>query len=98
MKWLDFLFSTGPRIEFTKGEGFLPTTVEEAKDPAFTQNERLKVFVDLLPNARFAPTVTGWEDTAKAVTDAVQSVYLGTATPQAALDAAAAKANQSLGK
>jgi ABC-type sugar transport system permease subunit len=78
MKWLDFLFSAGPRIEFTKGEGFLPTTVEEAKDPAFTQNERLKVFVDLLPNARFAPTVTGWEDTAKAVTDAVQSVYLGT--------------------
>jgi multiple sugar transport system substrate-binding protein len=97
-KWLDFLFSKDPRIAFTKGEGFLPTTVEEAKDPAFTQNERLKVFVNLLPNARFAPTVTGWEDTAKAVTDAVQSVYLGTATPAAALTAAAVKANQSLGK
>lgn len=97
-KWLDFLFSKEPRIAFTKGEGFLPTTVEEAKDPAFTENERLKVFVNLLPNARFAPTVTGWEDTAKAVTDAVQSVYLGTATPEAALTAAAAKANQSLGK
>ena len=98
MKWLDFLFTAGPRIAFTKGEGFLPTTNEEAKDPAFTENERLKVFVNLLPNARFAPTVTGWEDTAKAVTDAVQSVYLGTATPEAALNAAAAKANQSLGK
>ena len=98
MKWLDFLFTAGPRIAFTKGEGFLPTTNEEAKDPAFTENERLKVFVNLLPNARFAPTVTGWEDTAKAVTDAVQSVYLGTATPEAALNAAAVKANQSLGK
>jgi multiple sugar transport system substrate-binding protein len=98
MKWLDFLFTTAPRVAFTKGEGFLPTTVEEAKDPAFTDNERLKVFVNLLPNARFAPTVTGWEDTAKAVTDAAQSVYLGTATPEAALQAAAAKANQSLGK
>ena len=98
MKWLDFLFTAGPRIAFTKGEGFLPTTLDEAKDPAFTENERLKVFVNLLPNARFAPTVTGWEDTAKAVTDAVQSVYLGTATPEAALNAAAAKANQSLGK
>ena len=32
------------------------------------------------------------------MTDAVQSVYLGTATPEAALNAAAAKANQSLGK
>ncbi len=98
MKWLDFLFTPGPRIAFTKGEGFLPTTTEEAKDPAFTENARLKVFVSLLPNAQFAPTVTGWEDTAKAVTDAVQSVYLGTATPEAALNAAAAKANQSLGK
>jgi multiple sugar transport system substrate-binding protein len=98
MKWLDFLFTAGPRIAFTKGEGFLPTTNEEAKDPAFTESERLKVFVNLLPNARFAPTVTGWEDTAKAVTDAVQSVYLGTATPEAALNAAAVKANQSLGK
>jgi multiple sugar transport system substrate-binding protein len=98
MKWLDFLFSPGPRVEFTKGEGFLPTTVEEAKDPAFSQNARLKVFVDLLPKARFAPTVTGWEDTAKAVTDAVQSVYLGSAQPEAALKAAAVKANESLGK
>ena len=98
MKWLDFLFTTAPRVAFTKGEGFLPTTIEEAKDPAFTENARLKVFVDLLPKAHFAPTVTGWADTAKAVTDAVQSVYLGTATPEAALNGAAEKANQYLGK
>ena len=98
MKWLDFLFTTAPRVAFTKGEGFLPTTIEEAKDPAFSENARLKVFVDLLPNARFAPTVTGWADTSKAVTDAVQSVYLGTATPEVALNGAAAKANQYLGK
>ena len=98
MKWLDFLFTAGPRVAFTKGEGFLPTTLDEAKDSAFTENERLKVFVNLLPNARFAPTVTGWEDTAKAVTDALQSVYLGTAAPEDALKGAAEKANQSLGK
>jgi multiple sugar transport system substrate-binding protein len=98
MKWLDFLFTPGPRVAFTKGEGFLPTTVEEAKDPAFADNARLKVFVDLLPKARFAPTVTGWEDTAKAVTDALQAVYLGQAQPEAALKSAAAKADQSLGK
>jgi multiple sugar transport system substrate-binding protein len=98
MKWLDFLFTPGPRVAFTKGEGFLPTTKEEAADPYFTGNERLKVFVDLLPSAHFAPTVTGWEDTAKAVIDGVQSVYLGSAQPEAALKEAAAKADQSLGK
>jgi multiple sugar transport system substrate-binding protein len=97
-KFLDFLFTKGPRVEFSKNEGFLPTTKDEAADPYFTGNERLQTFVSLLPTAHFAPTVTGWEDTAKAVSDAVQSVYLGTAQPEAALKAAAAQANESLGK
>jgi multiple sugar transport system substrate-binding protein len=97
-KFLDFLFTKAPRVAFTKGEGFLPTTVAEAQDPYFTNNARLKTFVDLLPSAHFAPTVTGWEDTAKAVTDAVQSVYLGKSTPAAALKQAAARADESLGK
>jgi multiple sugar transport system substrate-binding protein len=96
-KWLHFLFSKPARVEFNKNEGFLPTTKAAAADPLFTNNTRLNIFVGLLPDARFAPTVTGWEDTAKAVTDALQSVYLGTATPEAALKTAAAKAEQSLG-
>ncbi len=97
-KFLDYLFTARPRVEFTKGEGFLPTTKEEAKDPYFTENKRLQTFVDLLPSAHFAPTITGWEDTAKAVSDAVQSVYLGKAAPDAALKQAAAQADQALGK
>ena len=97
-KFLDFLFTPGPRIEFTKGEGFLPTTKGEATDSYFVSNERLQTFVNLLPSAHFAPTVTGWEDTAKAVSDAVQSVYVGKDEPAAALKAAAAKADEALGK
>ena len=97
-KFLDFLFTKQPRVAFTKGEGFLPTTKAEATDSYFTDNARLKIFVDLLPTAHFAPTVTGWEDTAKAVTDAVQSVYIGQAQPAAALQQAAATADASLGK
>ena len=97
-KFLDFLFTKAPRVAFTKGEGFLPTTKAEADDPYFTGNERLQVFVKLLPDAHFAPTVTGWEDTAKAVSDAVQSVYLGKAEPAAALKAAAEQANMALSK
>ena len=97
-KFLQFLFTKDPRVAFTKGEGFLPTTKAEAADPYFTDNARLKIFVDLLPSAHFAPTVTGWEDTAKAVTDAVQAVYLGKLEPAAALKRAAAQADESLGK
>lgn len=97
-KFLEFLFTKAPRVEFTKAEGFLPTTKAEAEDPYFTGNERLQTFVKLLPTAHFAPTITGWEDTAKAVTDALQGVYVGKVEPQAALTQAAAKANDALGK
>jgi multiple sugar transport system substrate-binding protein len=96
-KLLDFLFTKGPRVEFSQREGFLPTTKAEASDPALNSPDT-KAFIALLPNARFAPTVTGWEDTGKAVSDAMQSVYLGKAQPAAALNAAAEKANQRLRK
>jgi multiple sugar transport system substrate-binding protein len=96
-KFLDFLFTKEPRVEFTSTEGFLPTTKAEASDPAFNDPDT-KAFIALLPTARFAPTVTGWEDTAKAVTDAMQAIYLGKAKPADALNAAAAEADKSLGK
>ena len=96
-KFLDFLFTKDPRVAFTSGEGFLPTTKDEAAAPAFADPDT-KAFVNLLPHARFAPTVTGWEDTAKAVTDAMQAVYLGKAKPEEALKHAAEEANKALGK
>ncbi len=97
-KFLDFLFTKTPRLAFNRNEGFLPTTKAVAADAYFTKNERLQTFVKLLPDAHFAPTITGWEDTGKAVSDAVQSVYLGHAEPAAALKQAAAQADAALGK
>jgi multiple sugar transport system substrate-binding protein len=95
-KFLDYLFTKEPRVEFTSTEGFLPTTKAEATDPVFNDPDT-KAFVALLPTAKFAPTVTGWEDTAKAVTNAMQSIYLGKAKPADALNAASAQANKALG-
>jgi multiple sugar transport system substrate-binding protein len=96
-KFLDYLFTKEPRVEFTSTEGFLPTTKAEAADPAFNDPDT-KAFIALLPHAHFAPTVTGWEDTAKAVTNAMQAVYLGKAKPADALKQAAGEANKSLGQ
>ncbi len=95
-KFLDFLFTKNPRVTFSKNEGFLPTTKAEAADPYFADNKQLQIFVSLLPEARFAPTIPGWEGMAQAVTDAVQSVYLGKADPAAALKLASTKADQAL--
>jgi multiple sugar transport system substrate-binding protein len=96
-KFLDFLFTKDPRVAFTSGEGFLPTTKDEATAPQFADPDT-KAFVALLPSARFAPTVTGWEDTAKAVSDAMQAIYLGKAKPADALKNAAQEADKALGK
>ncbi|MCY1361288.1 hypothetical protein D9M69_479490 [compost metagenome] len=64
----------------------------------FKDDPVLSEFVTLLPNARFAPLVAGWEDSAQAVTNALQAIYQGKAEPKAALDKAAAEANTKLNK
>jgi multiple sugar transport system substrate-binding protein len=91
-KFLDFLFTKEPRVAFTKAEGFLPTTKEEAADPAFA-DPKLRVFIDMLPTAHFPPLVTGEDDMAQAVIDAVQSVYLGHAAAADALSRAASRSD-----
>lgn len=96
-QFLEHLFSKDQRVAFTRGENLLPTTKAEAADPAFADADT-QAFVALLPSARFAPVVSGWEDTAKAVTNALQSVYLGQAQPQQALQQAAAEANEALSR
>ena len=97
-KFLDFLFTKEPRIAFTKGEGFLPTTKGEAEDPYFTQNERLQIFVKLLEKAKFTPLVSGYDAMSDAVVRGLQSVYLGKAKAADALKQAAQEANAAICK
>lgn len=96
-KFADYLFTKAPRVAFSSGEGFLPTTKAEALDPAFADPDT-KLFVSLLPGAKFIPNVSGWEDVAKSVSNAMQAIYLNKAKPEDALKAAAAQANQALKK
>lgn len=92
-EFLDTLFTTEWRAEFTSGEGFLPVNPEVAEMPEFAENEDLKEFTALLPDARFAPVIPGWEEIASITSDAVQTIYLGNAEPQGALDQAAQEIN-----
>ena len=95
-KFLDFLFTTEQRTKFDKIEGFLPVNAEESKDPYFADNADLKVFTSLLPNARFAPVIPGWEDIAQTTSNAIQKIYLGQGEAEATLKEAAAKINETL--
>ena len=97
-QFLDMLFTTEWRAKFTEGEGFLPVNREVAAMPAFADNADLKEFAALLPQARFAPVIAGWEEIAQVPSDALQRIYQGDADIKATLDAAAAEINGILGK
>ncbi len=97
-KFLDLIFTTEWRAKFTEGEGFLPVNKEVAAMPSFAENPDLKVFTALLPEARFAPVIRGWEEIAAITSNALQSIYLGEAGVEEALNAAAAKIDRVLGK
>jgi multiple sugar transport system substrate-binding protein len=89
--FLDFAFQPEARARFTSTEGFLPVTQAEAAMPEFADDPVLQVFTGLMGNARFAPTIPGWEEIAQITSDALQRVYLGEEAPEAALTAAAAE-------
>ena len=97
-KFLDYLFTTDMRAKFTQGEGFLPVNKEEAKMDYYVNNADLKAFTDLLPSARFAPVIPGWEEVAQKTSDTLQKIYLGDAEPDAALKATAEEINGILQK
>lgn len=90
-QFLDFIFTTEWRAKFTEGEGFLPVNPEVAAKPAFADNADLAQFTALLPEARFAPVIAGWEEIAAITSDALQEIYLGNAEIEATLNAAAAE-------
>lgn len=94
--FLDMLFTTEWRAKFTAGEGFLPVNPEVAEQPEFAENEDLSEFTALLPDARFAPVIPGWEEIASITSNAVQSIYLGNIEPKEALDQAAEEINSIL--
>ena len=74
------------------------TAAEEAKNPIFADDRDLKVFASLLPKARFAPVIPGWEDIAQTASNALQKIYLGQGQIEPTLKDAAAKVNETLAK
>jgi multiple sugar transport system substrate-binding protein len=97
-KFLDYLFQADMRAKFTRGEGFLPVNKEVAKMDYYVNDPDLKAFTALLPHARFAPVIAGWEEIAQISSDALQKIYLGEGDVDATLKEAAAKASAVLKK
>ncbi|HKI58723.1 MAG TPA: extracellular solute-binding protein [Trueperaceae bacterium] len=94
--FLQFVFSKDNRVNYNKQEGFLPVLQDVSQDPYFTGNEKLNAFVQLLPDAKFAPIIPNWEKIAQRTTTMLQNVYLGQEQPQPALSGAASDIDQIL--
>ncbi len=94
--FLQYVFSKDNRVEYNKQEGFLPVLQDVSQDPFFTANENLNAFVQLLPDAKFAPIIPNWEKIAQRTTTMLQNVYLGQEQPDAALKSAASDIDQIL--
>lgn len=95
-QFLETVFTDKWRKEFTLKEGFLPVFKSVAADPHFADDPELVAFTSLLPYAKFAPIIPNWEEMANATTTALQQIYLGEATPEDALGAAAGRINELL--
>ena len=93
-KFLDFLFTTEWRVKFTVNRG-LPAGQKPRRRrmPIFADDPDLKVFACLLPNARFAPVIAGWEEIADTAVPALQKIYLGEGEIEPTLKDAAARAD-----
>lgn len=95
--FLDMLFEDQWRSQFTGGEGFLPVNRAVSEEPAFADNADLRAFAAVLPDARFAPVIPGWEEIAAVTSDALQTIYLGEGDIRETLDAAASEIDGILG-
>ena len=88
-----FFMSKDMHTRWVSGRGMIPVVQASSKDPVFTSNKNLKVFLDLLPQARFAPLDARWTRIMEEGGKALQSVYLNQASPKDALDKAVQNVN-----
>lgn len=93
-KFIEFAFGDENRSTFDHGEGFLPVTKNVAAEPYYTTDPDISGFAAGLPYAKFAPTIANWEEIADVTVRTMQQIYLGQATPEEALKAAAAQINK----
>lgn len=92
-KFIEFAYQDEWRTKFDRGEGFLPVTKGVAEEDYYKTDPDIAGFAAGLPYAKFAPTIANWEEIADSTIRALQQIYLGQATPEEALKAAAAEIN-----
>jgi len=87
VKFLEYAYRDGPRLEFDKDFGMLPTEKSVARD-AYFQTAFYKPFIQQLPTAKPWPLTADWSKVEDVMWDAVTAALLNTKSAKAALDGA----------
>lgn len=95
--FLKIMYENQNRIDFSKGEGFLPVLQSVSGDKYF-QTFELKSFAQMMANARFLPAISGWEGVSEITKSGLQSLYLGKKSVKEALVDTSHKVNKILKK
>lgn len=88
-KFIDFWYQSEWKGKFDELAGFPPVTKKASSLPAFN-TPMYKVMAEANVNAKGWPLIATWDQCQDVIWDAISKVYLQTATPKDALDAAAA--------
>lgn len=95
-KFMDFFYQKDWKSKFDQAIGFPPVTKDAAQMSEF-QSPLYQALGLAAEHARGWPLVEGWSQDSDIVWNAVSKVLLGQASPNDALDAAAAQINQNEG-
>jgi len=93
-QFIEFAYQDEWRSQFDREEGFLPVTKNVAAEEYYQTDPDVAGFAAGLPYAKFAPTISNWEEIADITVRAMQRIYLGDVTPEEALTQAAAQINE----
>ncbi len=93
-----FIYQDKYRSQFDHDEGLLPVTKAIVSQEYYTKNPDLSTFAGGLSYAKFTPTVKDWAEIADITSRALQTIYLGQATPESAMKDAAIQINGILGQ
>lgn len=96
MTVLEYMFNDENRLAFGELEGFVPVLNSMSREPFFTDDPNMSIFLDMGPVARFAPLVPHWEEMADALKSSLSAAYAGDISPEEGLSRAADKMNELL--
>jgi multiple sugar transport system substrate-binding protein len=96
-KFVRYFYDPARRLDFARVSGMLPESKSVAQSPELLRNEKIRAFLEILPQGRFEPLHNDWQKISDVVREAVQEALLQRKTPRQALDDAARRINRITG-